>query len=121
MVEKNDFFIIEKDNSFYKELEYESDNIKKYSNFFIPEKLSIIDAANFQIISIGIRELYQQKLQGFSIIKREKEPNGMDISEENYQKNSENNSNNYSYYNNYNIQKNRIFKRNKNYYDYNYN
>ena len=121
VIEKNDFFIIEKDNSFYKELEYESDNMKKYNNFFIPEKLSIIDAANFQIISIGIRELYQQKLQGFSIIKREKEANGMDISEENYQKNSENISNNYSYYNNYNIQKNRIFKRNKNYYDYDYN
>jgi len=36
---------------------------------------TIVDTANFQIISVSIRELYQQRLQGFVIYKKEKEPN----------------------------------------------
>lgn len=36
---------------------------------------SIVDTANFQIISVSIRELYQQRLQGFVIYRKEKEPN----------------------------------------------
>ena len=37
---------------------------------------NIIDnTVNFQIISVSIRELYQQRLQGFVIYKKDKEPN----------------------------------------------
>ena len=125
-IENNDCFIIEKENSINKEFEYNYDSMKKNNdNYFTPEKLSIIDSANFQIISIGIRELYQQKLQGFSIIKKEKDPNEIDNYKENFQKNEQNILDNNSYYNKnintYNIQKNRIMKINKNYYDYDYN
>ena len=35
----------------------------------------IEDVSNFQIISMSIRELYQQRLQGFVIYKKEKDPN----------------------------------------------
>ena len=41
----------------------------------IKYKNIIEDTANFQIISVSIRELYQQRLQGFTIYKNEKEPN----------------------------------------------
>ena len=53
---------------------------KKLENFFIKptvthhkEENIIADTANFQIISVSIRELYQQRLQGFTIYKKEKE------------------------------------------------
>ena len=45
---------------------YEKSNFKSENNI-------IEDTVNFQIISLSIRELYQQKLQGFSIFKKEKE------------------------------------------------
>ena len=49
---------------------------KKENKFrSIKNKNIIEDTANFQIISVSIRELYQQRLQGFTIYKKEKEPN----------------------------------------------
>ena len=56
---KNNFFTFDNNNT---ENDNDNDNI-------------IVNTANFQIISVSIRELYQQKLQGFVIYKKEKEPN----------------------------------------------
>ena len=90
----------------------------------------IEDTANFQIISMSIRELYQQKLQGFSIIKREKELN--EIEQDQYFSINNENCNEYinksatninKYYNKtYDINKKRNIDINKNNYrEYNFN
>ena len=50
-------------------------NIKQMKNKDSYSNNTIVDTANFQIISVSIRELYQQRLQGFVIYKKEKEPN----------------------------------------------
>jgi len=52
-----------------KQMKDKNSNSNNYSNN------TIVDTANFQIISVSIRELYQQRLQGFVIYKKEKEPN----------------------------------------------
>jgi hypothetical protein len=57
-------------------------NIKlmKNKDSYIFTNNTIVDTANFQIISLSIRELYQQRLQGFVIYKKEKEPNEIEKS-----------------------------------------
>ena len=57
-------------------------NIKRMKNkdSYIFSNNTIVDTANFQIISVSIRELYQQRLQGFVIYKKEKEPNEIEKS-----------------------------------------
>ena len=56
--------------------EYYLNKYKKIKYFYELENqnINIEETANFQIIAMSIRELYQQKLQGFSIIKKEKQP-----------------------------------------------
>ena len=92
------------------------------------QDITIEDTANFQIIAMSIRELYQQKLQGFSIFKKEKKPN--EIQNEIFfsiltEKNSyinENEKLKFDKSNNNKINKSKkIIKNNKVYYDYNYN
>ena len=92
----NNFSLIKEKKSFnekeiekIKEIEFEllfepkEENFEYYLNKnkktktiheFETNNINIEDTANFQIIAMSIRELYQQKLQGFSIIKKEKQP-----------------------------------------------
>jgi hypothetical protein len=139
LIEKSDAFMIEKDISSEEKYEYMEEeykkskfyNIKK-NNGFIPEKFEIIDTANFQIISIGIRELYQQRLQGFSIIRMEKELDEIGLNEDlsfykkNKGYNTKNITNKNSYYYNKNtnfetfdqIKKKKVYQRNITYNNY---
>ena len=131
-IEKNDSFIIINTKSNKEDLEYINEYKKRKSNYeykmqnnksnnFIADNYDIEDTANFQIIAMNIREIYQQKLQGFSIIKREKHPN--EIVRETYF--SIFRENNYNFYNNknmsnMNLYKNNIYNNNKNTKEYLY-
>lgn len=140
--DKNDFldFLIEKNDSFIiinnKSNEEDSEYINKYkkrkynyeyqmknktNNNYISDNYDIEDTANFQIIAMNIREIYQQKLQGFSIIKKEKQPNKF-VREIYFSIFKENN---FTFYNdknisNMNLYKNNIYNINKNTNEYSY-
>ena len=122
-IENNGWFMIENTKANIEEFEYSEEykksqyfNKKKNINYYIPENYSIEDTANFQIISLNVRELYQQKLQGFSIIRREKEINEINtnnyysINNDNYCYDNRNISNN-TYYNRNKLDTNRHIKR----------
>ena len=122
-IENNGWFMIENTKANNEEFEYNEEykksqyfNKKKNINYYIPENYSIEDTANFQIISLNVRELYQQKLQGFCIIRREKEIN--EINTNNYYSiNNDNcccdnrNISNNNYYNSNKLDTNRHIKR----------
>jgi hypothetical protein len=139
LIEKKDAFMIEKDISTREKYEYIEEEYKKskFYNFkknndFIPEKFEIVDTANFQIISLGIRELYQQRLQGFSIMRMEREKNEIELNNDltfykkNYYYNTKNIQNKNSYYYNKNtnfetfdqIKRKRVFQNNRTYNNY---
>ena len=139
LIEKKDAFMIEKDISTREKYEYIEEEYKKskFYNFkknndFIPEKFEIVDTANFQIISLGIRELYQQRLQGFSIMRMEREKNEIELNDDlsfykkNYYYNTKNIQNKNSYYYNKNtnfetfdqIKRKRVFQNNRTYNNY---
>ena len=99
----------------------------KYIYEFDNKNINIENEANFQIIAVSIRELYQQKLQGFSIIKKEKYPNQisrelsfMILSENNFNINH-NSKVIIDTYNNKEINKSKKILKNNNkfYHDYN--
>ena len=133
LIEKKESLMIERSDS-YEEEENQIEYTKKYkqikNNLDDIIEYIIEDTANFQIISMSIRELYQQKLQGFSIIKREKELN--EIEQDQYFSINNENCNEYinksatninKYYNKtYDINKKRNIDINKdNYREYNFN
>ena len=99
-IDKNDSFIIWSDKNNNEDLDYIEDF--KKSKFFslnnnnnlISDNCEIINTANFQIISMSIRELYQQRLQGFSIIGK-----GNELYTMNIKKNFMNFNDNFSYIN----------------------
>ena len=110
--------------------EYDINKYKKTKYIYELENqnIDIEETANFQIIAMSIRELYQQKLQGFSIIKKEKQP--YEMQKEIFFSISTGNINNIGQYSTVNIDKykikeiygdKKILKNNKVYYDYNYN
>ena len=79
--EKNELFTIERneepENEMERKSEFELIKELKKQKLFKNDNI-IEDTENFQIISVGVRELYLQRLQGFAIFKKEKEPYEME-------------------------------------------
>ena len=130
LIEKNDSFIIinnksnEEDSEYinkYKKRKYnyEYNKLNNKNNNFISDNYDIEDTANFQIIAMNIREIYQQKLQGFSIIKKEKQPNKF-VREIYFSIFKENNFYNDKNMSNMNLYKSNIYNINKNTKEYLY-